>query len=107
RAFEPDVVYERYSLFGTGGAHLARDLAVPLLLEVNAPLAARAGRYRSLERVESALRVERTLLRSADRVLAVSSGVARWLDRIGVDEQRVSVVPNGVDPDRFRPSTRD
>jgi len=102
RAFAPDAVYERYSLFGTGGLHLARDLDVPLLLEVNAPLAAEQARYRDLDAAASALRVERAVLRSADRVLAVSSGVERWLCELGVDRGRVTVVPNGVDRDRFQ-----
>jgi len=106
RAFAPDAVYERYSLFGTGGLHLARDLDVPLLLEVNAPLAAEQARYRDLDAAASALRVERAVLRSADRVLAVSSGVERWLCELGVDRGRVTVVPNGVDRDRFRPNAR-
>ncbi|NUR76306.1 MAG: glycosyltransferase family 4 protein, partial [Thermoleophilia bacterium] len=102
-SFAPDVVYERYSLFGTGGARLAQDLGVPLVLEVNAPLAAEHARYRGLDRPESALRIERTLLCRADRVIAVSSGIARWLQELGVDEERVRIVPNGVDPARFRP----
>jgi alpha-maltose-1-phosphate synthase len=104
QAFAPDLVYERYSLFGTGGTRLARDLGVPLVLEVNAPLAAEHARYRGLDHPESALRVERTLLRTADRVIAVSSGVARWLQDLGVAEDRVTVVPNGVDTARFRPA---
>src|SRR5439155_83547 len=37
-AFAPDIVYERYALFGTAGGQLAGDLGVPLVLEVNAPL---------------------------------------------------------------------
>src|SRR5438552_19209258 len=42
RKFEndpPDFIYERASLYGTAGASLARELKVPLLLELNAPLA--------------------------------------------------------------------
>src|SRR2546422_1033931 len=42
RRFEsdpPDFIYERASLYGTAGAAVARTLGVPLLLELNAPLA--------------------------------------------------------------------
>jgi glycosyltransferase involved in cell wall biosynthesis len=106
RAFAPEVVYERYSLFGTGGFHVARALDVPLLLEVNAPLAAEQARYRRLDDAGSALHVERALLLSADHVLAVSRGVERWLHGLGVDRERVTVVPNGVDHHRFRPNGR-
>src|SRR5690606_28465695 len=40
RAMRPDVVYERYSLFMLAGLWLRRLTGVPLLLEINAPLAA-------------------------------------------------------------------
>ena len=103
REFGPDAIYERYSLFGTAGARLARDLDVPLVLEVNAPLADEQARYRALDQVDEALRVERALLRTAERVVAVSRGLERWLRRIGVDDDRITVLPNGVDPERFRP----
>jgi glycosyltransferase involved in cell wall biosynthesis len=103
REFRPDAIYERYSLFGTAGALLARDLGVPHLLEVNAPLADEHARYRGLADADVARRVERRLVRSATRVIAVSPAVARWLRTAGVDEGRVSELPNAVDPERFRP----
>jgi glycosyltransferase involved in cell wall biosynthesis len=101
--FEPDALYERYSLFGTAGAELARELDVPLLLEVNAPLADEAARFRGLVAVDSAQAAERAILRSATRVLAVSGWIAGWALRLGVPERRITILPNGVDPERFRP----
>jgi glycosyltransferase involved in cell wall biosynthesis len=101
RDFAPDAIYERYSLFGTAGARLGRDLGVPLLLEVNAPLADEHARYRGLDDAECARRVERVLMRRANRVLAVSPAIERWLRSIGAD--RLTVLPNAVDPQRFRP----
>src|SRR5438874_1476364 len=35
----PDFIYERVSLYGIGGVLLARQWGVPLLVELNAPLA--------------------------------------------------------------------
>src|SRR5712691_11731567 len=43
-ACEIDAVYERYSLFSTGGVEAARVLDIPHALEVNAPLRAEARR---------------------------------------------------------------
>jgi glycosyltransferase involved in cell wall biosynthesis len=103
REFRPDAIYERYSLFGTAGALLARDLGVPLLLEMNAPLADEHARYRGLADADLARRVERRLMRRASRVIAVSPAIARWLRTVGVDEDRLTVLPNAVDPERFRP----
>ena len=39
RVTRPEVIYERYNLFLLAGVWLKRRLGVPLLLEVNAPLA--------------------------------------------------------------------
>src|SRR5919197_1498421 len=76
-AFRPDIVYERYSLFGTGGSALAAELDVPLIVEVNAPLSDEQRSYRALE---------------------------RWLVGLGVEAHRIAVVANGVDVARFRPA---
>src|SRR5262249_36665981 len=46
--FAPDVIYERYNLYLLAGWLLKRRLRLPLLLEVNAPLALERGRYGGL-----------------------------------------------------------
>src|SRR5262249_21355271 len=48
RGVRPDAVYERYALFHRAGGDIANALQVPLVLEVNAPLALEEERYRSL-----------------------------------------------------------
>ena len=101
--FEPDAIYERYSLKSTAGLHAAEQRGIPLLLEVNAPLADEQARYRELADGESARRVERRLIRSATRLIAVSGGIERWLVDAGADPARVTVIANGVDTERFRP----
>jgi glycosyltransferase involved in cell wall biosynthesis len=99
--FGPDLVYERHSLFGTAGLGVARELEVPLVVEVNAPLSDEQAEHRGLAFTQAARALEHTVLRSADRLIAVSSAVERWLVGLGVDQQRVFVLPNAADPDRF------
>jgi glycosyltransferase involved in cell wall biosynthesis len=95
-----DVIYERYSLFGAGGLSFARKAGVPFVLEVNAPLVLEAARYRGLRQVEMARAVERHLFASADRVTAVSASVRDYV--LGAAARaRVTVVPNGVNLERF------
>ncbi len=45
----------------------------------------------------------RETFKRARRVMAVSGFTARELVRIGIPEEKITVIPNGVDPERFRP----
>ncbi len=104
----PDVVYERASLFGTAGLTFAREIGIPHVLELNAPLSEEQQRYRQ----GGALRgvadtAEAWLLRQTGAVLAVSAPLAAQVIALGVPESHVHVVPNGVDPSRFHPAPGD
>jgi glycosyltransferase involved in cell wall biosynthesis len=75
---------------------------VPIVLEVNAPHDEIAVSYPWLAPVLP--RLERSFahrLRLADRIIVVAEGMKRFLE----DRYRLhaSVVPNGADPERFRP----
>ncbi|MBI1852947.1 MAG: glycosyltransferase [Planctomycetes bacterium] len=103
RESTPDLVYERYALAMSAGVRAARRTGVPIFVEVNAPLAREKSEQVGLRFPRRALRGEVTALSRADRVLAVSTPLRRILVEEGVPEQRIVVVPNGVDADRFRP----
>lgn len=92
------VLYERLSLWSVGGAEAARRLGVPWFLEVNAPLAEEASRYRDLEGRELAFYLQRTLLNGATGVVVVSNALRQWAQSLGVEPERVLVAPNGCDP---------
>lgn len=101
RAFRPDVIYERANLFHLAGAWVAGWRGLPLLLEVNSPLAeerAVHGRL-SLRRIAGA--AERLVWRRASHVLPVTEVLAAHLRRAGVAEARISVIPNGITPADF------
>jgi glycosyltransferase involved in cell wall biosynthesis len=99
--FAPDLLYERYSLFGTAGLALARALGRPWILEVNAPLADEHAAHRGLALADIARGVERLVLGSADRLIAVSRELESWLAGLGVPRHRISIRANGVDVARF------
>ena len=104
----PDVVYERASLFGIAGLTFAREMGVPHLLELNAPLVDEQQRYRQGGALrELADTSEAWLLAGTDAVLAVSAPLADHVVARGVDRARVHVVANGVDTARFRPGSDD
>lgn len=99
----PDFIYERASLYATAGGSIADALNLPLLIELNAPLAVEQSAYRATGLGELAAQAERWTLSRADAVLTVSGPLRDYAVSLGVDPGRVHVVPNGVDPALFRP----
>ena len=99
-----DLVYERYSLFSTAGARISQRLDVPLIMEVNAPLLDEQRTHRGLVHTEHAARATAASFAGAERIVCVSELVADWVrrDYPGLDD--VSVVPNGVNTERFTPA---
>jgi glycosyltransferase involved in cell wall biosynthesis len=99
--FAAAALYERIALHSAAGSAAARRLRIPHLVELNAPLLEEAARYRTLPEPAVADLLERSVLRGADLVLAVSGPLARYARGRGAG--RVAVCPNGVDVDVFTP----
>ena len=99
RTFAPDLIYERYNLNLLAGVWLARLTRTPLLLEVNAPLAQERADFGGGLRLHPlAWRIENWIWRNADRVLPVSTPLAKLLREAGVAAERIAIIPNAVDP---------
>ncbi|GAB3879337.1 glycosyltransferase family 4 protein [Terrabacter terrigena] len=96
---QPDVVYERLSLFGTAGTRVAAVTGAVHVLEVNALLAAEEARWRGLVAGDLAAAVEDEVLRSADLRVAVSEEVAGAVRAVAPGP--TEVVPNGFDARLF------
>jgi glycosyltransferase involved in cell wall biosynthesis len=104
RALKPDILYERYSLFLLAGLWLHRFHKVPMLLEVNAPLADERRRFDNLRLKTLADLAERWVWRGADRALPVTGVLAEHLKAKGVPTERLTVVPNGIGPEFLAPA---
>lgn len=111
RAADVACVWQRHELFHTAGPRLARDLGVPSIVFVPAPLVwqaqqwgvRRPGWSRWTERVGEA-----TPLQNADVVACGSDAVAEQVRRLGVDDRRIVITPTGADLELFRsPPDRD
>jgi glycosyltransferase involved in cell wall biosynthesis len=85
---------------GVAGVWMARALGIPIVLtghgcdvnrDLGVPLVGRQIAF---------------ALRKADRVTVVSGALAEKVIGAGVHGDRVSVIPNGIDPDLFRPAER-
>lgn len=101
------LVYERYALGKSVGADFAAETGVPHVLEVNAPLANEASRWRGFEETEGDRLRERRVFSRAALVVAVSNPVAEYAVTRGARPERVQVWPNGVDARRFVPRSSD
>jgi glycosyltransferase involved in cell wall biosynthesis len=102
REFQPDVLYERYNLFLLAGVLLRRRTGIPLLLEVNAPLAAERRQFGGLGLPAMADWAEGLAWRSADVVLPVTAVLAGHVRARGVPDSRIEVVPNGINLGLFQ-----
>lgn len=96
-----DFIYERYSLFASSGIRMARELGVPHLLEVNAPLAYEQEKMRGLEMKAFAREMERQIFTGTDHVFVVSRELRDFVAGEGAEKNRITILPNAVDPDRF------
>src|SRR5207249_10768366 len=96
-----DLVYERYSLWSFAGMEYARATRTTGLLEVNAPLIQEQAEHRGLVDRTGAERVRDRVFGAATALLAVSDEIAAHLLCFADTRDKVHVVPNGVNPERF------
>jgi glycosyltransferase involved in cell wall biosynthesis len=95
---QPDALYERYALLCNAGARVAHTCNLPHIIELNAPLIEERQRYWGLALPDVARTIEREVFSGADAILAVSAPVHDYAIAGGAAAQRVSVLPNAVDP---------
>lgn len=102
--FKPDLVYDRYVNYNYSAVGAARAAGVPVFLEVNSPYSYQKQTFDEKLYLAGISRgFERTICTRASRVIVVSTPLKRFLASIGVPESQVVVMPNGADPDVFRP----
>jgi glycosyltransferase involved in cell wall biosynthesis len=105
REFRPDFVYDRYNLYSTAALAAARRAGTPALLEVNSPVAYERSQYEvhPLRFPRVAFYYERRTFQMADHVFAVSTPLKEHIvETANVPSDRVSVLPNGANPDYFK-----
>lgn len=103
--FRPDFIYDRYMAFNAGVVLAGRLWRVPVLLEVNAPLALERSKEsdEKLALVRTAFAMERWICARASRCIVVSTPLKDYLVSIGVPAEKCFVMANGVDPEKFAP----
>lgn len=105
-AGQHDLVHAHYWLSGWVGRRVAPDWGVPLVQTFHTLGALKNATLAPGDTPEKPLRLtaEQRVAQAADRVLVLTCGEARWLHRTtGLSGARLTVVPAGVDLDRFAP----
>jgi len=102
----PDAIYERANIYMLSGVVAARTFSLPLLLEVNAPLAEEREKFGGIAIRWLACWTEKAAWRGADCVLPVTNVLAGYIEHAGVARDRIVVTSNGVDLNQFGAQTK-
>jgi glycosyltransferase involved in cell wall biosynthesis len=100
---QPDVLYERHVNYV--GVMLSKRFGLPLILEMNGSNTfRREWRQRHSHLYPWMIRRwERRSCQEADAVTVVAPFLKQYLERIGILAEKIFVIPNGVDTNRFFP----
>ena len=103
----PDGIYERYNLYLLAGIWAKKRFGLPLILEVNAPMAVERRQYGGLSWPRLADWAELYVWKNADVILPVTKVLADYMVTKGIDPARIRVIPNGINEDHYKnlPST--
>jgi len=96
KQFKPEFIYERYNLYQPAGIWASKLFNIPLILEVNAPLVYERKTYSGLSLVKFAKWIENYTWKNATHTLPVTNVLAGHLRKVGVKEQDITVIHNGV-----------
>lgn len=99
----PDLIYERYALNTFCGIWASRRFGIPLVLEVNLPLYYERSKFGKLTFKRLARFSERWICSHSTWTVVVSRAMRDFFVREGVPGEKMIVMPNGVDPQKFHP----
>jgi glycosyltransferase involved in cell wall biosynthesis len=101
RRERPDCIYERYNLYLLAGIWARSIFGLPLVLEVNAPMALERRQYGGLVWPRLADWAEKFVWSRADLVLPVTQVLADYMIGMGIDARKIRVVPNAINEDHY------
>ncbi len=105
-SFDFDLVHGHDWLVAPACDHLARRFDAPLVATIHATEHGRHQGWVDKHPQSHIHGVERWITNRADRVIACSFYMREQIaDVFGVPEDRISVIPNGIDPDDLQPQT--
>ncbi len=103
--WRPDLIYDRYITFNASAVLAGMHCNIPVILEVNAPLALERSRQKDekLYLRKPAFFMERWICSHARKTIVVSTPLKDYLVSAGVPASKLTVMPNGVNLENFQP----
>ncbi len=105
-ADKPDLIISRLDVYLFSAMRLAKQLRLPLVLEVDSPEAYEfrtfSTRYWRLPRVLES--IEAYNIQNAEACITVSNKLADYFQTQGVTQERMHVISNGADLSKFNPN---
>jgi len=105
--FKPDIIYDRYAHFSFSALWAAKKNRIPLILEVNSPYSIQKRKWEKVYFPRLSEYGERRIFNAAPHIIVVSSPLKDIVEGYGVPAERITVLPNGTDPERFDPQIDD
>ena len=107
-AFDYDIVHSHDWLVARGAEQTARQFGLPWLTTVHATEFGRHQGWVQNHPQSHIHSVERSMVRRADHVITCSHFMQGHVATVfGVPEDRITVIPNGIDPEDVRPAVAD
>lgn len=97
-----DLIYERNAFFLYAGAKMSKKHGIPLVIEVNE--VAGEERIRQQFFIKRAKRIEQEVFAQADGIIVVSSFLKDKIAALGVNPDKIHVIPNAADESIFDPA---
>ncbi len=106
--FQPDFIYDRYMIFNASAVLAGKKNNIPVFLEMNAPIAferyAEPDEFLYLRPL--AFNLEKGICCAAFRTIAVSTPLKKYFALRGVPFEKIMVLPNGVNLEKFKPGIK-
>lgn len=112
KLYNPEIIHAASNfVVGMTAVNVARALGVPSVYEIRGfwheTQASKTEGYGNSDHYNLSESLEIEVAKRADHVLTITNSIAEILIGYGIDRQKISVLPNCVDSDRFAPDKRD
>ncbi|MBE9221441.1 glycosyltransferase family 4 protein [Cyanobacterium stanieri LEGE 03274] len=101
-----DLIYERYSLWSYQGIEYGYKHNIPTILEVNSPLIDEQEKHRGLFHKIEAENIAHKVFNLTNHIVAVSEEIKSYLKSYLANTEKIKVISNGVNPERFSDVSR-